>query len=153
MSSLDLLGDQDKPVIPKTLKLVSKIDLFGLVDGGLNTSLYHWVNGKYYNSFELGRYCDGLKIMLLDDDKFLVWISCYKDNAKRPLFITYDSETKEQTSCVLNSKLLTFDFNDFSYSRLTLISDQFLLYIKDTKSDRILQAQMSIDPKQCQDGQ
>ena len=90
-----------------------------MVDGGLNTSLYHWVNGKYYNSFGLGRYCDGIKIMMLENDKFILWLACFKQNAKRPLLIAYDSVKKEQTSCVLFSKKLTFNFDDFSYSRLS----------------------------------
>ena len=125
----------------------------GLVDEGLNSYLFHWVNGKFYTSFNIGRFCDGLKILLMSENLFLVWVSCFKENAKRPLMILYNSEDKNWTTCVLNSKQLSFDFRDFSYSRLSAKSDDFLLYIKDANKDKILEAQVSIDSTKCPSGE
>ena len=92
-----------QPIAPKILKLNSEVDLFGLVDIGFNTFLYHWVNGRFFFRYDLGSFCDSLRSMIFKENHFVIWASCFKNSAKRPIMVDYDSVKKKVSKCTLTT--------------------------------------------------
>lgn len=139
--------------MPKILKLNSERDLFGLVDQGFNSYLYHWVNGIFYYKYDLQSFCDSLRSLFLQDEKedtFVIWVACFKNNAKRPAMVIYKSPNKELTKCIINTEKLDFDAQDLHYVKLN--SSNFLLYMSNLKYKSVLYGKVSLDPASCPNG-
>lgn len=143
-STIDLKGENDAPVVPKIVKLNSERDLFGLVDVGFNTFLYHWVDGHFYTRYDLDAFCDSLRSLILKEDTFVMWVACYKNNAKRPIMIKYESENKVFSRCLLNSEKLDFDSQDLHYVNLEQ-EGEFSLFMSNLKRNIVWYGQVSLD--------